>query len=338
VASPGPEDRGAADLVFHQRPLGWRLRKADVVLFVDLPGTDSEAFFDVLAGYFPAGDVRASVRWPMREEDLSSVANEVDGARLIRARVDYGFYRCLPRTPVYATILGDPVDRVVALYDRVRRTPDHPDHARVTSGRLSLREFVCEPAFAGEIVNGQARRIAGVAWRDPAALPDPVLLQTAQANLGEFAFFGMAGRLRESVCLLAYTFGWPLPRDLEVVAQPEAPRPGEVPADARAAIEARTGVDRALLRWAGEQFDQRLRLGLFDLLEQNSRGRERYMQVLGEYEELGRVHAGLERAWSWRTAERLKRWRRAVIPPGSRRDRLYQRVGTYVFARRAPAR
>jgi hypothetical protein len=333
VASPAPDG-----LIFHQRPLGWRLRKADVVLFIDLPGAGGEAFFDVLAGFFAASEVRASAQWPTREDEESLVAGEVDGARLIRARVDYRFYRCLPRTPVYATILRDPVDRVVALYERVRDTPDHPYHTSVASRRLSLHEFVCEPAFAGEVVNGQARRIAGVAWRDPAALPDPVLLQTAQANLGEFAFFGMVGRLGESVFLLAYTFGWPLQRDFEVASlEPGPTRRDEIPAAAREAIEARTGVDQALVRFAGEQFEERLRLGLVDLLDQNSHGRERYMQVLGEYEELGRVHEGLEQAWSWRTAEKLKRWRRAVVPPGSRRDRLYQRVGTYVFARRTPA-
>jgi hypothetical protein len=336
VTEHGPDPADAADLRFYPRGLRWRVRKGDLLLFVDLPGAGAAGFFGVLAQRFPPAEVASSQRWPACAADLALVAADLRGARLMRARVDYEFYRFLPRPPSYVTLLRDPVDRVLALYDHVGATPGHPAHERVASGRLSLHDFVCDPGFAHEVVDAQARRIAGGMLRDRSGVSDRVLLQMAQVNLGEFAFFGIAERMPESVHLLLYTFGWAFPHDLvpRALAPEPVRREGLAPATLEA-IEARTRVDHALVRFAGEQFAQRLRTALLDLLEQNARGSEPYLTVLGEHERLRKEYERLQRAWSWTTAETLKAWRRAVLPPGTRRDRLYQRVGTYLFARRA---
>lgn len=335
MAAPGLDvgDDGPA-LVFHQRPLKWRLRGGDLVLFLDLPCTGAESFFEVLATSFGPGEVGSSRRWPLCAADLSLVAEDVQRARVMRAHVDYEFYRFLPRPPVYLTFLRDPVERLIALYDRVRSTPDHPYHDRVTSRRLSLHEFVCEPAFAGDVVNTQARRIAGGMFRDPTDVSERALLQMAQANLGELAFFGFAEWMDQSVLLLAYTFGWPLPRTpMPGSLQSEATDRAAVAPAALDAIEARTRVDHALVRFAREQFGQRVRAALGDLLEQNARASEPYLTLLDEHKRLEQEYDQLQRAWSWKIARQLKDWRQAVVPPGSRRDRVYQRFGTYVFTR-----
>ena len=323
-----------ADLIFYPRAHAWRLRSGDVVLFLDLPATAGAPLWDVLAGGFAVDEIRASARWPRDLDDVGRIAADVRGGSLIRARVDYEFYRFLPRTPVYVTVLRDPVERIVALYDAVRATPEHPGHQRVTSGRLSLHDFVCDPAFARDVVDAQARCLAGVTFREPGDVPDGALLQVAQANLGEFALWGLAERLVESVHLLAYTFGWPfLARlDLATLAPPPSRRHELAPATLEA-IERRTSVDSALMRFARAQLDQRVRAGLLDLLEQNARARGPHLSVLGELEDLRRERERLEAAWSWRTAERLKAWRQAIAPAGSRRDRVYQRLGVRVFGR-----
>jgi len=338
-------DGAPPELIFHPRPLKWRLRSGDVLLFIDLPCAGGAGLFDLLAGFFPPDDVQASGRWPMAPDDLALVAAEVEGARVIRARVDYEFYRFLPRTPVYATVLRDPVERVAALYEHVRATPEHPYHARVVSSQLSLYEFVCEPAFAHEVVNVQARRIAGGMFHDPAERSDRVLLEMAQVNLGEFAFFGLTNWLVGSLPLLAYTFGLPFPGDVEpVTPAPSAGREELRPAT-REAIEARTGADQALVEFAGREFARRVRVAMVDLFERNARADEASPLVLVEHDRLRREYERLrrecqdlreereeaERAWSWQTFRALRRWRRAVMPPGSRRDRLYQRLGGYVF-------
>lgn len=342
---PSPD---AAELIFHQRPLKWRLGRGDLVLFLDLPGAAGEPLFDLLAGFFPAGEVHASSRWPVRPDELPLVAAEAQGARVIRARVDYEFYRFLPRTPVYVTVLRDPVERVVALYEHVRRTPSHPYHGPVTARHLSLYEFVCEPAFAGEVVNAQARRIAGGMFRDPTERSDRVLLQMAQTNLGEFAFFALTQWLVGSLPLLAYTFGLPFPGD--PTADGSAPASvgrDDVRPATREAIEARTRVDHALVDFAGTQVRERTRLALLDLLDQNARAgepsplvlvehdrlRNEYARLREEYERLREQAEHLQRAWSWKTFQAFRRWRRAIMPPGTRRDRLYQRVGGFLFDR-----
>ena len=330
--SAGPEAARREGLHFYPRSAKWRLRAGDAVLFIDLPGAGGEAIFDVLAGGFPAGAARTSERWVLDEEDMARAAAELVGARLMRARVDYEFYRFLPRPPVYATVLADPVERMAALHDLVLRTPAHPHHARL-AGR-GLHDFVCDPAFAVETVNAQARRVAGGMLRDPTSLSESALLEVAQANLGEFAFLGLGDRARESALLLAYTFGWPPPRHLPADGPDPAVarRPGIAAATVEA-IEARTRVDRALVEFARAQFDARLRDGLFELLEQNAHLSGPHLAVLADYERLKRAQAELEQAWSWKVAERLRGWRRAVLPPGSRRDAVYQRVGAYIFAR-----
>lgn len=256
----------------------------------------------------------------------------------MRARVGHEFSRFLPRPPVYVTVLRDPTERIVALYEEARLTPGHPHHDPIASGRLSLRDFVENPAFAHEVVDAQARRIAG-AVSPGAGWPDSVLLEVAQANLGEFAFFGLADRTSQSRLLLAYTFGRPFPPDLGPAAGPavDAAVLDRVDAATREAIEARTRVDAALVRFAREQLDLRIRAALADLLEQNGRQADRYLLVLAENERL-RVHeASIRESWSWRTAERLRAWRQAVLPPGSRGEGLYQRLGALVFRRRGSA-
>ena len=70
-----------------------------------------------------------------------------------------------PRPIGIAAVLRQPLERIVSLYDYVRGTPDHPDHAALR--RLSLNQALdAVPAFARHCRNAQLLTLFNVTERD----------------------------------------------------------------------------------------------------------------------------------------------------------------------------
>lgn len=134
----------------------------------------------------------------------------------------FGLHRHLPGSPVYITVLRDPVKRIVSHYRYARRTPEHYLHDTVCSENMSLEAYVAS-GISVELNNGQTRLLSGVRGADPSTVNDPAdlipfgqcspeLLERAKANLEEhFPVVGLTERFDETLILLKRVLGWQMP-------------------------------------------------------------------------------------------------------------------------------
>ncbi len=154
-------------------------------------------------------EAAASEGRPIRELSLDYVASlpreELARVRLIEGHTIFGVHRCLPRPSVYATLLREPVSRVMSGYAYIRRRPHHPLHS--LSHRLALDEFL-RTGVAVQLDNGQTRAIAGDTTT-PFGGCDRELLDMAKGNIEQhFALVGLTERFDESLLLMRRAFGW----------------------------------------------------------------------------------------------------------------------------------
>jgi hypothetical protein len=131
-----------------------------------------------------------------RYEQLSD--RERARVRAFVSHFAFGAHERIARPVAYITMLRDPVDRVLSLYQH-----------RVERGglRLSLPDYI-DKGRDFELDNGQTRQLAGSAndlWLSPCT--NDVLAQ-AQRNLEQIAVAGITERWDESVLLMADLLGW----------------------------------------------------------------------------------------------------------------------------------
>jgi hypothetical protein len=258
----------------------YRLGSGDVLYFLHVAKTAGLSFSYAVESHFRPEEVCAL---PTLEEVFRLAPPERDRIRLFRGHYSYYLPRLLGRAPLCVTLLRNPMDQVVSLYQFIRETTGHP-FERVGRDGLSLDAFVNDPEFVPLLWNHQTtnllldhdlfapdwladvtdadaadrRRFLHELHRHLLALPQAELLDRAVARLDGFAFVGITERLRETLRLLAYTFGWDelaeTPRlnvtnwrvDQGTVAQPTS-----------AAIHELTRLDAALYAHARELFAAR---------------------------------------------------------------------------------
>ncbi len=131
--------------------------------------------------------------------------------KYIGGHIPLGLHEYLPQPSSYITLLRDPVDRVISEYYYVLRRPDHPFYSKVTSRKMSLKDYVrCE--VSPGVVSGQTRAISGVQGVDSMTGSGPIsrdILDIAKKNLIEyFMLVGLTERFDESLILLKRALGW----------------------------------------------------------------------------------------------------------------------------------
>ncbi len=115
----------------------------------------------------------------------------------------FGFHRYVSGPSTYATMLRDPVERIVSLYAHL---VEHEFPQPLPYHGMSLHEFVTNPPFR-EVDNDQTRRVAG---EEPQlGRCTTAMLKRAKQNLRQhFSVVGVTERFDETLMLLKQTFGW----------------------------------------------------------------------------------------------------------------------------------
>ena len=150
-------------------------------------------------------------------------AEELSQYRLFRGHYDYNVNRFFPKPLVYTTMLREPIERVISLYEFWKRDVERgggvgdrrerSDDLRRASME-GLEGFVCneDPWVRLRTCNRQVRQIAlgvgGIKTSPSEGIPDDELLDMAKQHLDECAFWGLTERFQESIFLMAYIFGW----------------------------------------------------------------------------------------------------------------------------------
>ena len=134
----------------HSRALG-----DDTLIFLHLPKTGGTALrtslrraFDPAATalVYPADDLDGAMT---REQFAALSREDLERLRLVMGHLSYGVHRRLSHPCRYATIVREPVDRIVSLYYHYRNLPGvrfmskgHRERLRLRLRRVSLEDWV----------------------------------------------------------------------------------------------------------------------------------------------------------------------------------------------------
>ncbi|BCS31454.1 hypothetical protein TBR22_A06550 [Luteitalea sp. TBR-22] len=239
------------------RPEG--MRDTPVVLFMHIPKAAGTTFAEFIHAH--CGDTSLGADELLRDgvlflpygfrkpEDLVVPSY----ARSLLARPDlravcghfwFGLHEHVSRPSTYVTVIRDPVDRVVSLYNFLR-----------IDGEMSLDAFAASPAYR-EVDNDQVRRLAGVEPRYGECTEQ--MLDAACAHLEQhFSVVGVTERLEETMAVARRTFDWggdyTPPRRNVTTAEAPAVVVSEAQRDV---IRRRNALDVRLHAWANAWLDR----------------------------------------------------------------------------------
>lgn len=148
------------------------------------------------------------------------------------------------------TMLRDPVDRAVSMYEYCRTHADNPLHQVITGQGMGLEDFIMSQHFAGR-ANFQTAFLMSEGAENP--------LESAKANLMRGnVIFGITERFDESVLLFARVLGLGNVRYSRENVSAGRPNLAELPALVRNRIVELGQSDMALYAWAWDEFVSRL--------------------------------------------------------------------------------
>ena len=189
--------------------------------------------------------------------------------RWLEGHFPYGIHRYmrgLQGTPVYFTMLREPIEQAISYYYFIHSCstqPDssyeHPLYPEVQ--KYDLLEFYSQPQHK----NIQTRFIGGYLWhqlRDSSFFKplDGWLLQTAKRHLlEEYACYGLVSRFEKSLRMFAELFGWDvsLPQK-RVKANTDRPTEGNLSRRTLARLRERLSMDIELYQYAKKCFSNQI--------------------------------------------------------------------------------
>ena len=206
----------------------------------------------------------------------------------------FGLHQLLPRPAVYATMLREPVDRVMSHYYYAIHATDHPLHRRVVDERMTPEDYL-RSGVLEELNDGQVRRLS--AARDeqiPYGSVPRELLETAKQNLRAHFVVGLTESFDASLLLFSRALGWTKLNYVTLNVTPGRPARSSLPADLRRLIEQYNALDAELYQYAKALFT----------------------------EQLGRHGVTPAAVLGFRLRRRYERWRRRMARMRSRRPRI----------------
>jgi hypothetical protein len=194
---------------------------------------------------------RVEVTDEVRTRELAGLPRErLAALRLVEGHFLFGVHEALPGPSTYVTLLRDPVERILSLYDyRVRRQGLDIDLERYVGSAADL-----------ELRSGQTWLLARPGGPVRFGTSGPDMLASAKRNLTEhFAVVGITERFDETLALLGREFGWRrlsyLPRNVSAGRI----RRTDVPAATLRRIEELNRDDLELYAFAAGRFEAWIR-------------------------------------------------------------------------------
>ena len=177
-------------------------------IFLHIPKTAGRTLESILNRNFPQSSQFDLNSWSSvwnRAEQLKSLPDsDKEKTSLIRGHYPFGLHLHLPGDVKYFSFLRSPVDRVISLYEYIRRNPKHHLHSLVSEKGFTIRDFL-HLEQTDEFRNSQTRMIAGQRIQDgDAHASESELLAVALNNIDQhFAFIGTIELFDISLLLLA---------------------------------------------------------------------------------------------------------------------------------------
>lgn len=226
------------------------------ICFLHIPKTAGTSLTELLIQHVGSG--RVCPAGTLVDYDAMT-DDELARYDMLKGHFDYALRARLRRPAVFLTMLRDPVERVVSLYQQWRRSPVPPGGlgGEAVAKRYDLADFIdCgETAVEWRCINAQVYQIADGVRQARGPEKDREMLELAKSHLRDFAFVGVSERFAESVTRLCARFGWPVPS-----AMPNANVSSEatgIEPSVRRRIAERNAADRELYDFAVELLDGR---------------------------------------------------------------------------------
>lgn len=239
-------------------------RAQATLIFHHIPKTAGSTLNAVLDANYPAGTIH-SVESPIAEalEALRALPAERRRAlRVVRGHGVLGVHAWLEQPCLYATLLRDPVDRLLSQYYFIRGSPRHPLHAALMARGSTLGDYL-KNGVNLQADNGQVRALShsvSGGGEAPYGACTPAMLRTALDNLANrYALVGVTERFDEFLALAKRLLGW---RELGYARRKVTKsRPAVEALDAsdRAMIVQYNALDMELYAAARSQFEGALR-------------------------------------------------------------------------------
>jgi len=268
------------------KPLEYKLKPDDQLCYIHIPKTAGSTLTAIADANFDVRTIAPAPRHLAEINPAAKTANTSDEIaellthyRLIRGHFSCNEIRKVLRQPVYMTVLRDPIDRVISVYEFFRRAGErgeaetHEYERLMAAASHNLLHFVQhpDPIVRVRTCNYQTQQLAQ--WDGARAellkLSEAELLDAAIRSLETFAWVGLTEQFQDSVFLLAYIFGWHPAveyQSLRVVTQ-KSRRTG-IADEVIAAIAAQNQLDTALYHYAKQRFERQFLQMLTELNQQ----------------------------------------------------------------------
>ncbi|NET50222.1 MAG: sulfotransferase family protein, partial [Merismopedia sp. SIO2A8] len=202
-------------VMMRDRTENYCLQEDEQMCFVHIPKTAGTTMSAILESRFDHKRICPTPYW--RELKLMP-PEQLKDYQLFRGHFPYSVSELIPKTPVFITMLRDPIERVISAYEFMKTCIImHPNAQKVQekARTLSLKDYVRDPEVNG-VVNSQTIMVAGREIQDisvPAT--DSKWLEIAKENLQTFAWVGITEQFWQSVGVLSYQFGWSPPDQIQ---------------------------------------------------------------------------------------------------------------------------
>lgn len=181
-----------------QQKTNWELERdsVDSWIFPQIPGTQNQTFHEIL--------MRNGLTFETDTKTIPGFLLQSDAAKKqIRFfSGDFAFvnlHQFVPQKCGYLTVVREPVDRAIAVYNEIMTNPAHPLHKQVSELCMTLDSFVLSPlARQADLFNAQTRLLAGY----PLQIKEthPAMLEEAKNNIEKyFALVGVHVKFDEFV-------------------------------------------------------------------------------------------------------------------------------------------